>query len=57
MFLFHPRKDKWEDHFRLNDSVIEGITPEGRATVRLLHFNEEQQVDLREDLIKLGRYP
>jgi hypothetical protein len=57
VFLFHPRKDRWSDHFRLNGALIEGITAKGRATVRLLHFNDDEQVDLREELIKLGHYP
>jgi len=57
VLLFHPRKDRWRDHFQLNGGLIEGITPKGRATVRLLHFNEEEQINIREELIKLGRYP
>ena len=54
--LYHPRKDFWNDHFQLNGALIEGVTPKGRATVRLLHFNDDEQVDIREELIKLGRY-
>src|SRR5216683_1189554 len=27
--LFNPRTQKWEDHMRLNGSVIEALTPEG----------------------------
>ena len=57
VLLFHPRKDRWRDHFQLNGGLIEGITPKGRATVRLLHFNDEEQINIREELIKLGRYP
>jgi hypothetical protein len=57
VFLYNPRKDEWKDHFRLNDAVIEGITPKGRTTVRLLHFNDEESIDWRRDLIKIGRYP
>jgi hypothetical protein len=55
--LFHPRKDEWDVHFQLNGALIEGITANGRATVRLLHFNDDEQIDIREELIKLGRYP
>ena len=33
--LYHPRKQTWDDHFRLNDdATIKGITPEGRTTAR-----------------------
>jgi hypothetical protein len=40
--LFHPRKQRWAEHFHLReDGHIEGVTPEGRATVRLLDFNAE----------------
>src|SRR4051812_43272980 len=37
--LFHPRRDKWLDHFRLDAERIEPLTPVGRATARLLQFN------------------
>jgi len=56
VLLFHPRKDQWSEHFRLRDALIEGITPKGRTTVRLLHFNDDEQVHIREELIKLGRF-
>ena len=56
VLLFHPRKDQWSDHFQLNRASIEGITAKGRATVRLLHFNDGEQIDIREELIRMGRY-
>ena len=46
--LFHPREDRWQDHFLLRDGNIEGLTPIGRATVRLLNMNALQRVELRE---------
>jgi 5-methylcytosine-specific restriction endonuclease McrA len=55
--LFHPRRDRWEDHFRLAGGVIEGTTPQGRTTARMLHFNDPDQVELRAALIVLGQYP
>jgi hypothetical protein len=55
--LFHPRRDRWEDHFRLTGAAIEGITPQGRTTVRMLHFNDPDQIELRGALIALGQYP
>ena len=55
--LFHPRKDRWDDHFRLHGPDIEGITPSGRTTVRLLHFHDPDQLELRGVLIPLGHYP
>ena len=53
----HPRRDRWEDHFRLTGAAIEGITPQGRTTVRMLHFNDPDQIELRAALIALGQYP
>ncbi len=55
--LFHPRSNSWEDHFRLDGAQIEGMTPEGRATVRLLRMNDEDSMDERARLIQLGLYP
>lgn len=46
--LYHPREDRWEDHFQIRGGEIFGLTPTGRATVRLLHFNAPQRVELRE---------
>jgi hypothetical protein len=57
VLLFNPRKDQWNEHFQLRDAYIEGTTPKGRATARLLHFNDDEQMNLREELIKLGIYP
>src|SRR5262245_10562662 len=37
--LFHPRRDRWTDHFRLIEGRIEPQTATGRATARLLGFN------------------
>jgi hypothetical protein len=33
--LFHPRKDVWVDHFRIHNGEVHGLSPSGRATVRL----------------------
>jgi 5-methylcytosine-specific restriction endonuclease McrA len=55
--LFHPRNDEWEQHFRLNEAVIEPLTSEGRVTVKLLQLNKRERVDERRILIDVGRYP
>lgn len=52
--LFHPRRDSWTDHFRLVGARIEAITPTGRATVRLLQWNQMDRVEERELLVRLG---
>jgi len=56
MPLFNPRKDVWEEHFKLEEAVIVPLTPVGRVTARLLMFNEFDRIQLREKLIKTGRY-
>jgi 5-methylcytosine-specific restriction endonuclease McrA len=45
--LFNPRTQRWEDHFDWDDAWILGRTPVGRATVRVLAMNAEEQRDLR----------
>ena len=57
VFLFHPREQKWNRHFRLNGGLIEGITASGRATVALLHLNDAERVAYRLRLNDIGHYP
>ena len=55
-WLFNPRTDRWDEHFRLNeDGTITGLTAEGRATARLLVLNAPDRVQDRADLIEAGR--
>lgn len=54
--LFNPRKDTWRNHFTLLDARIEGVTPKGRATVRLLQMNARRRVEVRRELIDEGRF-
>src|SRR5947207_3095547 len=37
--LFHPRRDKWADHFFWKDTKLVGRTPVGRVTIRVLEIN------------------
>lgn len=46
--LFNPRQDNWGDHFAIGGGRIIGLTPKGRATVRLLNMNAPRRVELRE---------
>jgi hypothetical protein len=56
--LFHPRKQRWHVHFQLREhGRIEGVTPEGRATARLLDFNAEERVQLRRLRMRQGWKP
>lgn len=52
--LFHPRKDRWEDHFRRDGAYILGITDVGRTTSWLLQFNSADNLDQRIMLLELG---
>lgn len=52
--LFNPRQDAWNDHFLLRGGVVVGLTPTGRATVRLLNMNAPRRVELREEWIGEG---
>ncbi|NJO78917.1 MAG: HNH endonuclease [Cyanobacteria bacterium RM1_2_2] len=42
--LFNPRQQKWEEHFVWIDggTVIQGVTPVGRATCLRLDLNDER---------------
>lgn len=53
--LFHPRRDRWEDHFVLRGDVIVGRSPIGRATVRVLKMNAVRRVELRMRVRLAGR--
>ncbi len=55
--LFHPRNQGWVEHFRLNNGRIEGITPVGRATAKLLMFNTPTRILERQLLITHKYYP
>lgn len=52
--LFHPRRDRWADHFQLAGGRIEPLTPVGRVTVRLLQLNHPDRVEERERLVAAG---
>jgi len=52
--VFNPRQEMWKHHFLLTEGKITGLTPIGRATVRLLHMNAPQRVELREEWIADG---
>lgn len=55
--LFHPRRNKWLDHFRLSqDGAIVGLSPVGRATVRLLQMNSPARNAARLILLDLGEW-
>lgn len=54
--LFNPRTDLWTEHFQWHGAVAEPLTPIGRATAFLLRFNDSIRVEIRENLLRQGRY-
>jgi hypothetical protein len=52
--LFHPRRDRWSDHFFLVGGRIEPRTAIGRVTVRLLQLNSPHRVEERRLLVAAG---
>ena len=57
--LFHPRRDRWEEHFRVEpeDGVIQGLTPVGRVTIACLRMNRDVQLEARRSWMQLKLYP
>jgi hypothetical protein len=52
--LFHPRRDRWAEHFVFQGALIVGLTPVGRATVRTLNMNGADRLEVREELLARG---
>jgi hypothetical protein len=48
--LFHPRRDRWTEHFKWAGGIIEGISASGRATVHVLGMNDPRRVELRRQI-------
>ena len=55
--LFHPRRHRWADHFRVRGVTIEGETAIGRATVHVLALNDTRRLELRTELLGRGEFP
>ena len=52
--LFHPRRDKWAEHFAWKGAWLGGRTPRARATIQVLQINDPAAVAVRESLIEEG---
>jgi hypothetical protein len=55
--LYHPRRMKWEKHFRWNGPRLVGLTPIGSVTIAVLGINLPHRIELRGELISEGMYP
>jgi hypothetical protein len=48
--LFHPRRDKWTEHFTWHGPELKALTPVGRVTIAVLAINEPEFVEVRKAL-------
>lgn len=57
--LFNPRNQTWADHFRWSGdgTIIEGLTPCGRATALALRLNNILAVTVRRSWVQAGWHP
>ena len=59
MRLFHPRRDRWNEHFFVDshDGTILGLTPVGRVTIAVLRMNRDIEREARMSWVLLKLYP
>lgn len=57
--LFHPRKERWRDHFEWSEdgTSVRGKTSVGRATVEALQMNRAEMVIVRRLWTQVGWHP
>jgi hypothetical protein len=57
--LFHPREQRWHEHFRWSDDgiFVVGLTAVGRATVEALNLNRPHQLVARQRWVLVGWHP
>jgi hypothetical protein len=57
--LFHPRRDTWSDHFRIDTAaaLIEGVSAIGRVSVDRMVMNAVEQVEARSLWFQLNLFP
>lgn len=42
--LYNSRRDRWQEHFQLNNSELIALTSKARATIRLLQLNRSDRL-------------
>jgi hypothetical protein len=55
--LYHPRRERWSEHFEWRGAYVIGKTPVGRTTIDVLNLNAQERVNHRRLLIRLGVFP
>jgi hypothetical protein len=46
--LFHPRNDRWQDHFEWNQYEVIAKTAIGRGSIFLLEMNHPRRIKIRQ---------
>ena len=54
--LFHPRRDRWTEHFFRDGPELKPHTQIGRVTIAVLAINEPEFVDVRKALQGEGAF-
>ncbi|MDQ2809418.1 MAG: HNH endonuclease [Chloroflexota bacterium] len=57
--LYNPRREQWSDHFAWSKdfTLVEGLTPTGRATIEALQLNRPGLINIRAALRAVGAHP
>ncbi|MDA0837848.1 MAG: HNH endonuclease signature motif containing protein [Planctomycetota bacterium] len=56
--FFNPRTDSWSEHFTWTATWrVNGLTPIGRATARVMGMNRKAIIAIRQQLNALQRFP
>jgi hypothetical protein len=55
--LFHPRRERWSDHFDWKGTEVVCITTCGRATAALLDLNHPRRLRIRQAEARFGLFP
>jgi HNH endonuclease len=57
VLLYHPRRDRWDDHFAWEGYYVRARTSVGRATLEHLDFNHARRILIRQAEEKFGLFP
>ncbi len=55
--MFHPRQDRWNEHFVWDGPHLRGLTNVGRVTIDVLAINDPEIISVRASLIEEHRFP
>ena len=55
--LYHPRQQRWADHFRWDGEMVVGLSATGRATLAALAMNRPLILAIRQEEAARGRHP